>query len=479
MKMMDRLRGWLVSILSSKAKEEFDVQAVTSPEMDGFLRRCARVYQGCPDWLDPEQHIKTINFAKSVCAEVARLTTLAVGITVSGSGRADWLQSQIDSIYFNLRRWVEYGNAYGTVILKPNGDSLDVVFPWNFIITDCKNGEITGAVFQERKFDRERKKWYTRLEHHHFLDNGHYAVSNRCFMGETKNDPGRRVPIEKTPWAELAEDVELEGVEKPLFGIYRTPLANNIELDSPLGMPVFSDALEELEDLDVAYSRNAKEVFDSKRIVLLDSDRLSPFSETGKRTGGLMNSVRAAQAATEVLKLPDFVKTVEGGVGKEETDVYHEINPTLETEKRLTGLNALLSQIGYKCGFSNGYFVFNERSGMVTATQVEADDRRTIQLIKDMRDSLENCLNGLLYALDKFADLYSLAPLGVYEVTYDFGDITYNREEDRARWQGYVSKGWVPPWYYLNKFEGLPEKEAKQLISEAQDEESPPFGEEE
>ena len=59
-------------------------------------------------------------------------------------------------------------------------------------------------------------------------------------------------------------------------------------------------------------------------------------------------------------------------------------------------------------------------------------------MVKDLRDKLEAALDGLIYALDKFADGYALAPAGGYKVTYDFGDITYNLEEDRARWWGYV-----------------------------------------
>ena len=85
---------------------------------------------------------------------------------------------------------------------------------------------------------------------------------------------------------------------------------------------------------------------------------------------------------------------------------------------------------------------------MVTATQVESDDRRTIQFIKDVRDKLEDCMNGLIYAMDVLATLYGLAPAGTYEVTYDFGDITYNREEDRARWWQYVQNSKVPAWIF-------------------------------
>ena len=137
-----------------------------------------------------------------------------------------------------------------------------------------------------------------------------------------------------------------------------------------------------------------------------------------------------------------------------------------------------LSLIGCKCGFSNGYFVLDEKTGMVTATQVEADDRETIQLIKDTRDKLKICLEDLFYAQSVFADLYGLAPVGEYKVNYDFGDITFNAEEDRARALQLANSGYFPKWYYLVHWEGFSEEEAKAMVEEAQPKEEGLFSEE-
>lgn len=159
--------------------------------------------------------------------------------------------------------------------------------------------------------------------------------------------------------------------------------------------------------------------------------------------------------------------------GTGEGDIYHEINPSLQTETRITGINMLLSQIGFKCGFSNGSFVFNEKTGMVTATQVEADDRRTLQLIADVRTQLQTALDGLIYALNAFADGYDLTPSDAYEVAYDMKDLTENVEEDKARWFGFVQQGYVPFWFYLVKFEGYSEEEARKIEEEARPKEEP------
>lgn len=465
-----RIKGWFNMLFKSKAKEEFGIEDITSDEMKRMVDKCAKIYAGKPYWIDADDHIKTINFAKAVCSETARLVTLGIGITIDGSARADWLQKQIDAVYFQLRDWVEYGCAFGTIILKPNGESIEIYKPDQFIVTDKSNGKITGCVFINKDVDATGKKYYTRLEYHRFDENGAYIVTNKCYVGSSENDMNESIEIEKTPWHGLAEEMQVLNVDRLLFGVLSTPHANNIDLDSVLSLPIFSDAIEEIKDLDIAYSRNVKEILDSKRTVLLDSDRLLPSG------GKVANTVNGFGKARKDLGLPDYVKNV---YGDGQNNFYQEINPTLNTDTRLTGINALLSQIGYKCGFSNGYFVFNESTGIQTATGVEAEQQRTIQFIKDCRDKLESCLDDLIYALNAFADNYDYAPAGKYEVTYNFGDILYNYEEDKARWLGYVTAGKVRFWRYLVKFEGYTEEEAKAIEAEAQTKEPTLFGDEE
>ena len=464
-----------------QAEEDFNIQAAEFPEMESLINRCANISRGAPDWLDEEDNIKTINFAKTVCSETARLTTLAIGIQIGGSARATWLQKQINKVYFQIRHWVEYGCAYGTVFIKPNGESLDVFTPADVMIVDYDNQEIKGIIFKDSY--TVGRKYYTRLEYHRFVETTvdgvttyPYYVSNRAYVSKSPQSIGNKIDLKQTKWADLMADTPPilkangEKLDGPLFGVLRTPQANNVDISTPLGLPVFAEGIEELGDIDVAYSRNAGEIKDSQKIALLDDRLLMPSG-----TPVLAMSPRGMENRRNEMKLPHYVKNV---FGQDEKEFYQEINPQLNTDARLAGINALLSQLSYKCGFSSGYFVFNEKTGMVTATQVEADDRRTIQFIKDVRDKLEDCLNGVIYALNVFADLYDLTPVGVYETTYDFGDITYNREEDRARWWQYVVQGKVPAWLYFVKFEGMTEEEAKAMVEEAQPDEPKLFGEE-
>lgn len=453
-------------ILLSEIKEIFDIEIATSSKMDAAVREGINIYIGNPHWTDKENGIKTINFAKALCSETARLTTLGIKIKIDGSGKAEWMQKQIDKIFFKIREWVEYGCAYGTIIMKPSEEGIDLFTPDRYVITEYKNGVITGIVFIYDK--KEGNDYYTRLEYHHYVDEKNYSVLNRCFVGVSENSLSEKVDIEKTPWNGLLEDANIEGLAMPAYGVFRTPQANNIDINSAVGIPIFYETVQELEDLDIAYSRFSEENYDSRRTLLLDSDKMI---ESGT---AIKNHQKNFEANRKIMNLPRYVKNVFGN-GKD--DFYQEINPSLNTDVRLKGINAILSQIGYKIGFSNGHFVFNESQGIQTATEIEANQQRTIQFVKDVRDKLEYCINGVVEGLNMIANGKSIT--GDYEVVCDFGDITYNYEEEKSRWWGYVVSGKIPTWMYFMKFEGMSEEEAKSIEKEMTPKQPTLFGSEE
>lgn len=60
-------------MFKSEAKSEFGTTAIISGAMETAIRYWMDIYSGRPDWVDPEDNIKTIKFAKSICSETARL----------------------------------------------------------------------------------------------------------------------------------------------------------------------------------------------------------------------------------------------------------------------------------------------------------------------------------------------------------------------------------------------------------------------
>jgi len=423
-----------------------------SDNMKNAMGLWREMINGTPPWIDEEDDIKSIKFCNFIGKRAANLATLDIGVKLEGSARAEWLQSQFDNLIKNsLRDKVEMALLTSGIIIKPTGSSVDFIEDKDFIITSYDNKNIRGAIFRDVR--RHNKKVYTRYEWNYIDEQGRYWIHNKAFVSEHENEEGKQVPLSVIyEWANLPECTYVERksgkpIEKALFAYFRMPCTNTIDTESPYGVSIFADAIDALEGLDVAWSRNDTEVEDSKHMTFVPEE-----------------AVRYDEMSNPKKTLPRFVRGLETGF--DENNKIHEHVATLLTEERWKDINNRLSFIGTLCGFSQGAFGIDKQTGMITATQVESDDRDTIQTIKDIRDALKNALDDLFYAFNVIADLYNYAPTGKYEVITKFGDITYNYEEDRANWWNYVVQGVIPKWKFFEKFEGMTREEYEELAKD-------------
>lgn len=430
----------------------FGVELIQSSEMDTALTKWDAISTGNPAWLDREDGIKTINMAKLISDTRAKLITLDIGLTINGSERAEYLQEVADKLLEKLPDRVEEAVRMGGMMLKFNGETWDFILPGDFGITKVDgDGRIVGAIFAEHI--THGKDHFTRLEYHRFQDKL-YIITNKAFMNNTKGKSkslGAEISLKVVEeWAEMQPETAIANLEAPLFSYFRLPGSNIVDPDSPLGMSCFANAIEELRAIDIAISRKDGEVEDSKHITFVGQAMIQYANNRG-------------------IKLPRFVKGL--GMGNDDTSnsAIKEHVPTMLTAQRIQDINFNLSMAGVKCGFSEGVFVMDGQTGMVTATQIESDDRDTIQTIKNDRDALQTAIEQALYGADALASILGLAPLGEYEPEFSFGDITYSYEEDKAAWRSYVAQGWVPAWRYFVKFEKMTEEEAKGLSQEVID----------
>lgn len=435
----------------------FGVDLISSTDMNTALQSWDDISTGSPPWKDADNDIDTINMAKHVADYRAKLTTLDIGIAVSGGPRADFLQGLADDLLKRLPEKIPEADRLGGIVIKWNGETWDFVLPGDFGITaKNNNGEIEGAIFAAHT--TQGNDHFTRLEYHRFDGTDEfgriYRVTNKAFKNQVisgnRYSLGREVPLQSvSAWANMTEEASISKLEKPLFSYFRIPGANTIDSGSPLGLSVFANAIHELKSLDIAISRKDSEVEDSKHITFVGQQLIQSAQNRG-------------------LTLPRFVKGLGMGVNDGDTSAIHEHVPTLLTDQRIKDINFNLSLVGVKCGFSEGVFVMDGQTGMITATQVESDDRDTIQTIKADRDALKDALTQAFYGANALATMYGMAPLGEYEINYNFGDITYNYEEDKAAWRSYVTQGWVPRWLYFVKFEGMSQEDAKAMTAEAE-----------
>ena len=83
---------------------------------------------------------------------------------------------------------------------------------------------------------------------------------------------------------------------------------------------------------------------------------------------------------------------------------------------RLTHLYELLEK---QVGTSRGILTEPTTRG-ATATEIKAGLYDTYAIVTDMRKTIEQGLDRLLYAMDVLANMYSLAPMGEHELSFDW-----------------------------------------------------------
>lgn len=447
---------WEAMLRRQYVRDVFGVVPRLSADMEAAIRNFYNITAGQPKWLSDD--VKTINFASFIDDVTAGLTALDLKITVDGGERGKLLQKQAEYILQVMQDKVAEGLGNVGIMFKPNGENVDYVEAGDFIPTEVNsNGDILGCVFKATAEDDEYI--YTKLEWHRFEyvtnENGDrekvYRISNAAFKSKNDNSLGDPCSLgEVAEWAGLEPDAMISNVDAPMFGYFRCPGANRIDRRSPLGVPIWINCQEELRDLDVAWTRMTDEIEDSTHITFLPQTAIQ-------------------SADQENVKLPRYIKQIMfGGVGDE--NKIHEHVSTLLTTERKEGINAILSMISNKCGFSQDFFQLDERTGVITATQVEADDQATIRTIKNIRDALETAIRGVLYGLDRMADIYSTTRPEAWTAEFHFGDITYNFEEDRQHHYSLALQGKYPWRLYYTKYLGYGEKEAIELIKEAKQE---------
>jgi len=110
------------------------------------------------------------------------------------------------------------------------------------------NGKMTSCVFSDQK--TVGTTYYTRLEYHAMTPEG-YRIVNRAYRSNTKDTLGNEVPLTTlAEWADLEPEALILNITRPLFAYFKMPFANNIDPKSPLGVSVYSRAVDSFQQAD-------------------------------------------------------------------------------------------------------------------------------------------------------------------------------------------------------------------------------------
>lgn len=410
-------------------------------EMASNVELWDRMYQNKPFWVDGST-VRSANLSASISAEFAKLSTVEMATKIKGSALANYLNEAYQSgVVDELRKNLEYGLAKGSLVIKPVPTENDIrtqfiqagqFFPIEF----DGSGNIIKCVFAEQI--RKGKFIYTLLELHS-IANGILSISNRAFKSGQDTTLGSEISLtEVDEWTSLAPNVQFSGAEKLPFGLFNCPLANQLNSNSPLGVSVFSRAVDSIAEADRRYSDLCWEYEAKQPAVHIATSMLEKDTDTG--------AYKVPEGRERLYRKVDYNT---GAVDKPLIDVY---SPDIRSAELLEGWNAQLRLVEFHCSLAYGT-LSDPNNVDKTAEEVRSSKQRSYDFVADVHSALEKALKDWADAAWFWTQIYRLAPNGRYTIDFEWGDsILADPDAERMNDRQDLANGTLRPEEYRAKY---------------------------
>lgn len=442
MNVLDKIKSLLNGFKQGgETMEEADlskVQSAVSPTMKTATAVWWEVFKGFLPMEKTHRNFRPLPIAYTSTAYLAQLVTAEIKFEVADEQLNGFVQKNLVP---NLDRITQLTLVGGYTVIKPYIVSSGEIFfdfgtSRDFLpIALDENGHITEGIFFERI--RCKGKVYERREHHIFAD-GVHTVRNSAYLYGTRH----RVELTEIPrWAMLLPEGKIPS-DIPMIATFRTPYANNIDLDSELPVSLFANSVGTLHEIDSAHSEYLAEFRKMSAKVFGDN---GIFDRNGKITD-------------------DYFVNVDGDGQRTMEQQIMTYAPAIREEAHRAQINTELRLYEVQIGVSSGTFTFDSSKGLVTATQVLSEDKTTYNTVCQIQRQLRPVLEALNKITVTLARFYGIE-CEDGECAIEFGDSVFEDTgtEFNRRFQmvqaGMLKAEEFNAWYF-----GVPLDKAREML---------------
>lgn len=412
---------------------------------------------------------KTMNMAKKGSSDMQKLLwSNKCDIKLATDEKTKRLWSILDSKQNNFTimfpQMIELACGLGTTAMTEYTDSLgrtrieyindpSIIVPYAY-----DNFNITGFVVFDQWQEVEGKKavYYTHLTYHEFKTEKNendemiqiYRKYNELYKSKDKSQLGKEIDF-SIKFPEVEQLVEYT-TDTPHFQIIKPPLANNLDINSPMGISIFANSIDKLKAIDNKYDSFDLEFIDGKRRILVDKTALkgAPY-------------VDANNNVVEKLYFDRNDRTYVAMNGMKEQPVK-DISFDLRYQEHIDSINAELNWYSGDLGFGEDWYKF-DGSGRATATEIisQNDDAfRTKQIF-------ETVIKDVIIDLVKSVCYLENIEIQENEIQVDFDYSRFeNQTATQQRLEREVNMGITSKVEYREKVYGEEEAVARQKIEE-------------
>jgi len=436
-------------INSDMVSSALGVPVIKSPEMEIAVRDWNDLYRNTASWND--NRIISLCLASAISKEFSRLILSESEIGADGD---IYVSKQFKNISSKLPLIAEQACALGGIIVKPylsNGRIyVDAVSPQSFFPVDFSEDTITSAVFPEQLVIG--KYCYTRLEYHQFVPlKQRHIVKNRCFRSSSKDSLGSPCTLSEVPqWEGLKESTALENVDKPLFSYFRTPFANTIDPENPLGVSVFENSCDLFRQADSHWERIIWEFESSERAIDATED-IFRFNQNGKPI--------LPKGRERMFRTYDIQTTG--------TPFIETFSPEIRDVSLFNGLNRIFQRIEFNCGLAYG--TLSDLSTIEkTAEELKTSKQRSFTTVSAIQKSFEYSLENLLYIYNFYAKYFNLSKSDATLVCTWGDSVLEDTEKEFQRRLQMVSAGILSKEKFIAWYFHCDEKQASEYLPQSE-----------
>lgn len=438
-----------------------------------------QIYNGfVPDWhniryttsngISKQREMQRLNMGKVVANEMATLIfneKCQIDVATKGLKNNEKSEAEINDpakeyvsevlkdndFYKNFQRYLEYCYALGGMAIKVfehNGKIklsyavADAMYP---LSSDSENLDEMMFIYEETKDD----KYYTLLEWHEWIDN-EYIITNELYESDKRSKLGHKVPL-SVLYEDLQEETPIKNITRPLYVYFKPNTANNIDLQSPLGISLYANSHDTIYSIDYLYDFFLNEFKLGKRRIAVDHSMIKPYIDTDGNTHYGF----------------DTDETVFVPLNSDDDVQVKDLSVDLRTNDIITAINSQLELLAMQTGFSSGAFTFDGKS-VKTATEVVAENSKTYRTKNSHEVLVEQGIKDLVKTILEVATLHNLYSGNLeVDVTVDFDD---SIAEDRQQVYNYYSMaakdGLIPKKEAIQRIFKVTEKRAEEWLAE-------------
>ena len=445
---------WLRSLVKRIMPDTAD--STSYEDIDTAIANWQDIYTDNPPWLK-KCHYKTLNLSAGIASEFARLMMVEFESEITGSKRADYINKQYHNLTEILRTKLESACAVGGIAFKPyvqNGAIMvDCITQDRFIPVSYTSQGVTGAVFVSQ--EARSGKFYTRLEKQIYDGQKRtHTIKSHFFVSNNRERLGTEISGDDYG-GDIEPYIQFNDVDRPLFAFWRVPFANQISPDSPLGVSVFSRAVNLLEEVDLQWDRYLWE-YKGGTLAVHASEALLRQRTTTAENGISYNTKELPESRERLFQT--------FSAGDPQDPMYKVFSPALRDEQYANGVDKIIRKIEFACSLAYGT-ISDPQNVDKTAEEIRSSKQRSYATVCDMQQSLQTALEDYIYALNEYTTACNLAPVGDYEVQFNWGDgVLEDSDKEQAIRLQEVNSGIITKENYLEWRYGVTEEQAKEMI---------------